>query len=132
MSEVWPSRLDHDTLEYWNALGSKSLALAQCDDCGEWIHPPRACCPNCWSDRIGRNEPSGKGTLYSYIVQPTAPGAAASVVGWVELAEQQGLYVVAEIEGMTPENAQIGAPVALDWRESRNLFIPIFRPETDA
>ena len=132
MNDVWPSRLDYDTAPYWEGLESKSLSLARCGDCSRWIHPPRSCCPKCWSDNIGRESPSGKGTLYSYIVQPLEPGAPPSVIAWVELAEQKGVLLVGPLEDVTPETVEIGCNVQLEWRASRNLFVPVFRLEKSA
>src|SRR3546814_9910939 len=94
MSEVWPSRLDRDTAPYWEGLAKRELIIARCQDCRYWIHPPRACCPSCWSDNVGHDTPSGKATLYSYLVQPIAPGEPPSVVGWAELEEQERLLEI--------------------------------------
>lgn len=132
MNDVWPSRLDYDTAPYWEGLKHKTLSLTRCQDCSHWIHPPRACCPKCWSDNIGHDTPTGGWTLYSYIVQPLEPGGPPSVVGWAELTAQEGLYVVAPIEDVTPETVEIGCRLQLDWRPSRNLFLPVFRPEKSA
>ena len=73
MTNVEPSRIDHDTLSYWEGLRERKLTLTRCGDCQQWIHPPKACCPICWSDNIGHEQPSGEATLFSYLVQPIAP-----------------------------------------------------------
>ncbi len=129
MSDVWPSRLDRDTAPYWEGLAKRELVIARCRDCSHWIHPPRACCPACWSDDVGHDVPSGRATLYSYLVQPMAPGEPPSVVGWAELEEQERLLVVAPVADATPDTVRIGAALTLDWTPSRNLFLPIFRQE---
>ena len=128
--DVWPSRLDHDTLAYWEGLEKRTLTLKRCHDCSHWIHPPRSCCPSCWSDNIGHYSPSGKARLYSYVVQPMTPGGPPTVIGWAELEEQKRLFIVAPIEGETADTVRIGAALMLDWQEARNIFLPIFRQES--
>lgn len=132
MSDVWPSRLDRDTAPYWEGLAKRELVLARCQDCSHWIHPPRACCPACWSDNVGHDTPSGRATLYSYLVQPIAPGETPAVVGWAELEEQERLLIVAPIADVTADDVRIGAALTLDWAASRNLFLPIFRQEAQS
>ncbi|MDB5423589.1 MAG: hypothetical protein JWQ29_1005 [Phenylobacterium sp.] len=129
MADAWPTRIDHDTEAYWQGLRERKLQLARCRACEHWIHPPRACCPVCWSDDIGREAPSGKATLFSYLVQATGPDTPPTIVGWAELAEQTRLLVVAPIEGVTAETVEIGAELVLGWRETGGQFLPIFRAE---
>ncbi len=127
--DVWPSRLDHDTQAYWEGLAKRSLMLKRCRDCRHWIHPPRNCCPSCWSDNIGTETPSGRARLYSYVVQPVVPGGPPVVVGWAELEEQERLFIVAEIVGETAGTVHIGASLTLDWQDARNISVPIFRQD---
>lgn len=129
MAQAWPTRVDHDTQTYWAGLSDRVLRLARCADCAHWIHPPRACCPVCWSDNIGHDEPSGAATLFTYLIQPIAPGGPPVVIGWAELVEQERLLVVAEIEGVTPETVRIGADLKLAWSEDETVPLPVFRPE---
>jgi len=129
MAQAWPTRVDHDTQSYWTGLGDRRLRLARCGDCAHWIHPPRACCPVCWSDDIGHDEPSGAATLFTYLIQPSIAGGPPVVVGWAELIEQERLLVVAAIEGVTPETVQIGAKLILAWPQDENVPLPIFRQE---
>jgi uncharacterized OB-fold protein len=126
MAAAWPSRIDHDTRVYWAGLADRLLRLARCRDCAHWIHPPRACCPQCWSDDIGDDQPSGEATLFSYMIQPIAPGGEPVVVGWAELIEQRRLLVVAPIEAVTAQTVRIGAPLRLDWKAGETP-LPFFR-----
>ena len=126
MTPIWPTRMDHDTVTYWNVLREGKLVLCRCKQCQTWIHPPRACCPSCWSDDIGHESPSGRATLFSYLVQPTAPNQPPELIGWAELAEQKELFVVATVEGMPLDNVQIGAPLTLGFREQGDTNLPVF------
>ena len=126
MTPTWPTRMDHDTAAYWEGLRESKLVLCRCNACETWIHPPRACCPSCWSDDIGHDSPSGEATLYSYVIQPVAPKQPPVVVGWAELAEQEELFVVATIEGMPLDNVRIGAKLSLEFREEGGTNLPVF------
>lgn len=130
MADGVPSRIDYDTQTYWRGLQERTLRLARCKDCAHWIHPPRACCPVCWSDNVGHDVPSGEATLFSYILQPLAAGAPPSVIGWAELVEQERLLVVAPIENVTPQSVCIGAKLTLGWAPSDKSFLPVFLQET--
>lgn len=129
MTHTWPTRLDHDTQPYWVGLKDGRLLIARCADCQHWIHPPRACCPVCWSDNIGREEPSGKATLFTYLVQPLRPGGEPVVVGWGELIEQERLLVVAPVSGVTPDTVRIGARLSIFWTVDSGVHLPVLRQE---
>lgn len=127
MSSAWPSRIDHDTQAYWVGVANRSLRLARCRACAHWIHPPRACCPACWSDDIGHEEPSGAATLFSYLIQPIVAGGEPVVIGWAELVEQNRLLIVAPVEGVTADSVCIGARLSLEWKTAAGGPTPVFR-----
>ncbi|MCF8534486.1 MAG: zinc ribbon domain-containing protein [Reyranella sp.] len=127
MLEVGPYRIDHDTEAYWEGLSERELRLTRCRDCDHWIHPPRGCCPACWSGNIVHDVPSGKATLFSYLVQPVSPGGPAVVVGWAELVEQRRLLIVAPIEGVSAETVEIGSALTLAWSKADGRYLPVFQ-----
>jgi uncharacterized OB-fold protein len=122
-----PSRIDYDTRDYFAGLSERRLMLARCKACEHWIHPPRACCPACWSDDVSRESPSGKATLFSYLLQPDKSGGEPSIVGWAELSEQERLIIVGPILGLSAEKVRIGAPLTLCWIERDGAPVPAFR-----
>ncbi len=122
-----PSRMDYDTRAYFEGLRERRLDLARCKACRHWVHPPRACCPICWSDDVGRETPSGRATLFSYLVQPDKGGGEPAIVGWAELTEQERLIVVAPIVGVSADEVKIGAPLTLCWIERDGANVPAFR-----
>jgi len=126
MTVTWPTRMDHDTAAYWEGLREGKLVLCRCKQCETWIHPPRGRCPECWSDEIGHESPAGKATLYSYLIQPTAPKQPPEVIGWAELDEQKELFVVAPIEGMPLDNVEIGVRLTLGFRAAGGTNLPMF------
>jgi len=53
-----------------------SYACQRCDACANVYFPPRPFCPSCASRKVSVFKASGKGTLYSYVInhRPAAPG----------------------------------------------------------
>lgn len=132
MSETLPSRLDYDTEAYWQGVSSQQLLIARCQDCQHWIHPPRGCCPSCWSDNIDHEQPSGKATLYSYTIQQIKPGQPPLIMGWAELEEQHRLIIVGPLLNTPPESVHIGGKLTLEWFKHKNTYVPSFTPEASA
>src|SRR5690606_746525 len=128
MPEEYSPRMNHDSAAYWRGVSAKTLLLAHCKSCDHWIHPPRACCPACWSDDIEHRSPSGQWTLCCSTVQAGA-GGRPLILGWVELVEQQRLLLVAPLVDIAPDAIKIGAKLHLDWLPFQNTFVPTFRQE---
>lgn len=122
----WKPTVYHDTVEYWRGCERKELVIARCDACETWVHPPRALCPNCWSDAIGHYPVSGRASVYSYTAVPAPSPFGASVTIWAELAEQERLIVVADLDPAEQEIA-IGDRLELAWRDQGEGRVPMFR-----
>lgn len=132
MTSTFPSRIDHDTAAYWDGAANRQLLIAQCNDCKHWIHPPRSCCPSCWSDNISHNAPSGKATLYSFTVEYKGKDRSPLIMAWAELEEQPRLIVVGPIVGISPDAVKIGSQLNLEWMEYGDTWVPSFRQEACA
>ena len=52
------------------------MRLQRCDACANVYFPPRPFCPSCASRKVSVFKASGKGKLYSYVInhRPAAPG----------------------------------------------------------
>jgi uncharacterized protein len=97
-----------------------ALRGSRCPRCAAAGYPARPVCPRCG----GPAAPavlSGAGTLWTWTVQRFAPkappyavpagGFQPFVVGYVELPE--GVRVLAVLDGVRPEDARIGMPLAV-------------------
>ena len=77
---------------------------------------------------------SGRATLHSWTVieDPPAPGFAAMlplIVGIVELEEQPGLFLTANILGAAPGTLRLGLPFELLFEDvTDEVSLPQFRP----
>lgn len=51
---------------FWEGLSSGKLRCQLCGGCGAKLFPPRPCCPECLSDRLGWTELCERATLHSW------------------------------------------------------------------
>jgi uncharacterized OB-fold protein len=89
---------DRDSAPYWAALAEGRFLMQRCRDCGRWTWPVRPICSGCQGDDLEWAEPSGAGTVYSWVVthQPYAPDLARLVpytVAMVRVDEQDDILI---------------------------------------
>src|SRR5215475_7401480 len=65
-----------ETKHFWDGTQAGELRLQRCDECSHTYFPPRPFCPKCASRKVSVFKASGKGKLYSYVInhRPAAPG----------------------------------------------------------
>jgi uncharacterized OB-fold protein len=142
MAYSWKPQLNYDTAAYWDGCTRKELMIARCEDCKYWIHPPKALCPSCWSDNIGHEKASGKGSIFSFTVMPSTTDRRMSlpplgesnnsnVTVWAELDEQQRLFLVGDLQGGYVEGVEIGDRVETVWVDFHGSTVPGFRRVND-
>ncbi|GAA3150271.1 bifunctional MaoC family dehydratase N-terminal/OB-fold nucleic acid binding domain-containing protein [Planomonospora alba] len=122
--------LNRDNAFWFEAAREHRLLIQRCSSCKTLRHPPGPCCAECGSFDWDTVEASGRGHVYSYVVNhhPRHPAFDYPlVVAVVELAE--GTRLVTNLVGVAPEEAGIGMPVVLDWADpDPDLSLPVFRP----
>ena len=125
---------DDDTRLYWEAARAGRLELPRCDCCGEFCFPPRPRCPRCLSTALTWTALSGRGSVYSFCVVYQAPVEVTDVpyvVAQIELAEQAGLRLVANVVGCPPGDVIVGMPVEVEFeRIDEDHTLPQFHPAT--
>jgi uncharacterized OB-fold protein len=105
------------------------LLIEHCDNCARWVHPPAGECRDCGGP-LAERPVSGRGTVFTYTVNhhafnPELP--IPYVIAIVELAEQSGLRLAANIVDCDPDAVKGGMPVAV--RPDRNAAgAPQFAP----
>ena len=110
--------VNEDNRFFWDGLKAGELHVQRCKSCQTLRHPPGPMCPHCQSFEWDSVVCSGKGTLYSYTVMhyPEFPGYDyPNVIGLVELEE--GTRLIAQLNGITREEAKIGMPLSLEINE---------------
>lgn len=111
----YPPRVSGFTAHFWAEMADGRLTTSRCGYCGRISFPPKALCPECWSQDIGWTDMPREGVLYSWTRIHAGPEVfqhlAPYVVGIVDF--EQGLRLACPVvvsEGMEPA---IGARVEM-------------------
>jgi len=125
--------LTQDNSFFFEGAKQHRLLIQRCTNCGVLRHPPRPSCAKCRSFDWDTADASGRGTIYSFVVNhyPQVPAFDYPlVVALVELEE--GTRLVANVSGITPEEMAIGTPVIAHFEAfDEDLTLPVFRPAPD-
>ncbi|MCU1514375.1 MAG: hypothetical protein JWO10_1465 [Microbacteriaceae bacterium] len=126
--------IDDLTRPYWDSAARGELSIQFCDRCARYNHAPSPLCPTCHrSDALGWRAVSGRGTVYSTVVTHGSrmPGFATGspyLVAMVELVEQPGLYLFANVTGSEPHEVNVGDAVEVHFDDHvGDVTIPQFR-----
>jgi uncharacterized OB-fold protein len=119
-----------DNAFFFEGAKQHKLLIQQCSACQTLRHPPQPRCDRCGSYEWHPLEASGKGTVYSYVVNhhPQVPAFDYPLpLGLIELEE--GTRIVAEIVGCAPADIAVGMEVAVTWIDADDeLTVPAFEP----
>ena len=119
-----------ETQFFWDGAKKGKLLLNHCVSCDEAYFPPRPFCPKCSGRDVSVIEASGRGKLYSYVINHLpAPGYEAPfVVAVVELEE--GVRMVSNLFDIAPEPEllEIDMPLEVTFEDRGDFSIPQFRP----
>jgi uncharacterized OB-fold protein/acyl dehydratase len=122
--------LTQDNGFWFEGARQHRLLIQRCKECGTLRHPPRPMCSECRSYEWGVVDASGRGTVYSYVVNhyPQVPAFDYPLaVGLIELEE--GTRLVANVIGIDPADIRIGMPVEVEWVDhDPELSLPAFKP----
>lgn len=102
-----------ETQHFWEGARVGQLLLQQCDSCQHIYFPPRPFCPDCASRSVTIFQASGKGRLYSYIINHRPPRwiEAPYSIAVVELDEGPRMMSnIVEVE-QTPEALILDMPL---------------------
>ena len=110
-----------ETEFYWRKTKDHELWIQRCIDCSEAFFYPRFHCPNpkCTTDRVEWFQASGKGTLYSYMINHRpAPGFEAEAPYAIAVIQlEEGPRMMGNIVGIenTPENLVLDMPLKVTF-----------------
>jgi uncharacterized OB-fold protein len=117
--------------EFYKYCKLHELRFQRCTDCRAWRHLPRLMCGECGSFNYEWARSSGKGKIYSWItvVQPMIPAFNDAVPYTVPLVDMdEGVRMVAIIEGVEPEAMKLGMPVEVFFDDvTSEITLPKFR-----
>ena len=119
-----------ETHPFWTGGLEGKLLIAVCDTCDHRIHPPQPVCPKCQSEKITPRASSGQGTVYSYTInhQKWSPDMEVPfVIAIVDLDDQPGVRLTAQIRDCEIDEVTIGSKVKVDFDPIEDVAIPFFR-----
>jgi len=108
--------LTKDNAWWFDGLKEHHLLIQRCSVCGVLRHPPRPMCDRCGSLEWQPIEASGRGTIYSFVVNhyPQVPAFDYPLpIGLIELEE--GTRLIADLVGSDPAAYTIGLPVEVEF-----------------
>ena len=120
-----------ETKHYWDGANVGELRLQTCNSCDHTYFPPRPFCPECGSRDVKVITASGKGRLYSYIINHLpAPGYTPPfVVAVVELDEGPRIMTNIVDCPQTPEAMELDMPLEVTFeRLNDEISLPQFKP----
>jgi uncharacterized OB-fold protein/acyl dehydratase len=121
--------ITHDNAFWFEGARNGQLLIQRCASCGELRHPPGPMCPSCQSLEWDTIVASGRGTVYSYVVNhyPKVPAFDYPlVVAVIELEE--GTRLVSNLIDIDPADVKIGMDVVAEMVAfDDELTLPQFR-----
>ena len=122
-----------ETQHYWDGAKAGELRLQRCKDCSKAYFPPRPFCPECASRAVEVFKASGKGKLYSYIINHRpAPGFEDDgpyAIAVVELEEGPRLMSNIVDCDQTPEALQLDMALEVTFEKvNEEITLPKFKP----
>jgi len=121
-----------ETKPYWDALKEHRLLIQRCKECQRAYFYPRPFCPRCFSFNVEWFEASGRGKLYSFVINHRpAPGFGPEpyVIAVVELDE--GPRMMTNLVDVEPDPDKINCdmPVRIVYEDvTAEVTLPKFRP----
>lgn len=127
--------LDDAVRPFWTGGARGELTFWRCQPCGHYLHPSAPVCPECLSRDLTPEAVSGRGTVVSFTVNHRAWNQTVPVpyvVALVELVEQPGLRLMANLTGADPGALAVGLPVRVTFEHEGDVWLPSFQPDQAA
>jgi uncharacterized protein len=128
---------DEVTAFYWRGAAEGTLLVLRCEACGYLSHPPDVACARCGAADLDPAPMSGLGAVYSFTVvrqafDPAFLPEVPYVVALVELDEQPGLVLLANVVDIDIDAVEIGMRVEVSYEDRGDHTVPQFRPSEHA
>ncbi|MBL8835604.1 MAG: Zn-ribbon domain-containing OB-fold protein [Alphaproteobacteria bacterium] len=122
-----------ETRPYWDGAKAGRLMLPWCKACARPHFYPRSICPHCGAADLEWRQASGRGTVYSYVINhKPARGfedKVPYVIAVIALAEGPRMLTNLVTDTPTPEAIRIDMPVEVVFDAvTPEITLPKFRP----
>lgn len=122
-----------ETQFFWDKCKEHELWLQRCETCQHVFFYPRMHCPECLSEDVPGFRASGKGILWTYMINhrpvPGFEDDGPYAIAVVQLEE--GPRMMSNIVGIenTPENLVLDMPLEVVFEDAtEEISIPKFKP----
>ena len=122
-----------ETQFFWDKCKEHELWLQRCETCQHVFFYPRMHCPECLSEDVPGFRSSGKGILWTYMINhrpvPGFEDDGPYAIAVVQLEE--GPRMMSNIVGIenTPENLVLDMPLEVVFEDAtEEISIPKFKP----
>ena len=118
---------------YWDGAKRGELLVQRCSSCAQLQFPPDVACVHCQSQGLEPEAVSGRGQVWSYcrverLFHEGFADALPYVVALVELDEQPGLRILANVVEADADDIAVGLPVEVVFEDRGEVVLPQFRP----
>jgi hypothetical protein len=119
------------TKPFWEGTAAGELRVQRCGACQTAFLYPRIRCPHCGSDQVNWIRASGRGRLYSYVINhmaaPGWQGEVPYVIAVVQLEE--GPRMLSNLVGIAPDPAalELDMPLEVTFQARGNMTLPLFK-----
>ena len=121
-----------ETRHFWDGCKAGELRLQRCTACRQTYFPPRAFCPKCASRDVEVYAASGRGVLWSYVInhRPRPDmGTEPYAIAVVKLAEGPTMMTNIVNSPQTPEALPLDMPVKVTFaKQTDDISLPFFEP----
>jgi uncharacterized protein len=121
-----------ETRHFWEGCKEGEFRLQRCTSCKDSYFPPRPFCPKCGSRDVEVYKASGKGVLWSYVInhRPRPDmGTEPYAIAVVKLDEGPTLMTNIVDCPQTPEALQLDMPVQVAFaKQNDDISLPLFAP----
>ena len=122
--------INRDNQFWFDGVADGKLLIQRCAGCGALRHPPGPVCPSCHSFEWDSIEASGRGTVYSFVINHHPPFPAFDYPLPVALIElEEGTRLVSNLVDVDLEAIAVGMSVEVEFiRHDPDLTLPAFHP----
>lgn len=121
-----------ETAHFWEGTRQGELRLQRCSSCRHVYFPPRPFCPACHSREVEVFKASGRGRLYSYVINHVVPShwpQQPQSMALVELEEGPRMTSMIVNVAQTPEALRLDMPLRVVFQPlSDTISLPVFEP----
>ena len=124
-----------ETQHYWDGARQGELRLQRCEDCAHVYFPPRPFCPSCSSRAVSVFAASGRGTLYSYVINHMKTPGFEPPYAVAVVALEEGPRLMSNIVDcpQTPEALVLDMPLQATFEPVTDAITLVqFKPAEDA